>query len=81
VNGEIFDNYAPSTGNVRNIASEISNKVLKGQTNNVVVNLSDSSVTPQELQNQLNNYPIPGLKQVIVINKSGEVIPLKIGEN
>jgi filamentous hemagglutinin len=81
INGAIFDNYAPSTGNVRNIASTISDKVTSGQASNIVVNLSDSSATPAALQTQLANYPVPGLKQVIVVDQSGAVIKLNIKGN
>ncbi len=78
INGVVFDNYAPSTSNVRNAASEIESKVAKGQTDNVVVNLADSTITPAQLQSQLTNYPIPGLKQVIVIDQNGKVIVIKL---
>ena len=78
INGEVFDDYAPTTSSVRNAASEIQNKVVRGQTDNVVVNLKDTTITPAQLQSQLNNYPIPGLKQVIVINQVGRVIVLKV---
>lgn len=78
VNGQVFDNYAPSTGNVRNIASTISDKVSSGQASNIVVNLADSSATPSALENQLNSYPVPGLQKVIVIDKSGNVINLNL---
>jgi len=81
IDGEIFDNYAPSTGNVRNIASTISDKVSSGQASNIVVNLTDSSTTTAALEAQLTNYPVPGLKQVIVIDQSGAVIKLNIKGN
>ena len=81
IDGAVFDNYAPSTGNVRNIASNISDKVTSGQASNIVVNLTDSSATPAALQTQLTNYPVPGLKQVIVIERSGAVIKLNIKGN
>ncbi len=71
INGEVFDNYAPSTSNVRNAWSEIDKKVAKGQADNVVVNLADTSITPAVLKEQLSNYPIPGLKKIIIIDKSG----------
>jgi filamentous hemagglutinin len=71
INGEIFDNYAPTSGSVRNIASNMEEKVISGQTNNIVVNLADSSVAPAALKSQLESYPIPGLNQVIIIDKSG----------
>ena len=77
VNGEIFDNYAPSTSSVRNAWSEMDKKVARGQADHVVVNLADSSITPAALREQLTNYPIAGLKQVIVIDKSGAPIVIK----
>lgn len=42
INGEIFDNYAPSSGNIRNIWREVEKKLEKGQTNSVVINLADT---------------------------------------
>jgi Contact-dependent growth inhibition CdiA C-terminal domain len=77
VNGQVFDNYAPSTGNVRNAADVIGGKVAGGQADNVVVNLADSSITPSALREQLTNYPIPGLKQVIIIDKTGAPTVIK----
>ena len=80
VNGEVFDNYAPSTSNVRNAASEIQGKIDKGQTSNVVVNLTDSKITPDQLQSQLRTYPIPGLKQVIVIDQAGKIVVVNLAK-
>ena len=39
----------------------------RGQVDNVVVNLTDSSVSLADLTYQLTTYPIPGLKKVIII--------------
>jgi hypothetical protein len=80
INGEIFDNYAPSTSNVRNAASEIKGKVDRGQADNVVINLTDTSITPSALRKQLSDYPIPGLKVVIVIDKTGAPIVMNFGK-
>ncbi|MFE1572853.1 CdiA C-terminal domain-containing protein [Comamonas odontotermitis] len=77
INGQVFDNYAPSTSNVRNAADVIGGKVASGQADNVVVNLADSSITPDALRQQLTNYPIPSLKQVIIIDKSGTPTVIK----
>ena len=77
INGQVFDNYAPSTGNVRNAARVIEGKVAVGQADNVVVNLADSSITPSALRDQLTHYPIPGLKQVIIIDKTGTPTVIK----
>jgi hypothetical protein len=81
VNGQVFDNYAPSTGNVRNAARVIEGKVAAGQADNIVVNLADSSIPPSALRDQLMNYPIPGLKQVIIIDKSGTPTVIKLEGN
>ncbi|KGW85446.1 hypothetical protein X896_5314 [Burkholderia pseudomallei ABCPW 1] len=77
INGQVFDNYAPATGNVRNIATTISNKVSSGQASNIVVNLADSSASPAAIEAQINSYPIPGLGKVIVIDKLGNITIIK----
>ena len=76
IDGDIYDNYAPSTSNVRNMWNEVSKKVAKGQTSNVVINLADSTADISTLKNQFENYPIDGLKNVIVITPSGTIVRL-----
>ncbi len=77
INGEIFDNYAPKSNSVRNIYSEVKTKIDKGQTSNVVINMSDTKVSIPELQKQLTQWPIMGLDKVIVIDKTGNAIRVK----
>ncbi|WP_180296485.1 CdiA C-terminal domain-containing protein [Snodgrassella alvi] len=77
INGEIFDNYAPSSSNIRNIWREVQKKVEKGQTNNVVINLADTKVTTTNLQKQFNDWPVKGLNKIIVIDQSGKPIRIK----
>lgn len=74
IEGQIFDNYAPKTGNARNIASWIQTKVDEGQADRIVLNLTDSPVDPAKLSAQLHDWPISGLKEIKVIDKSGNVI-------
>jgi hypothetical protein len=75
IEGRIFDCYAPSTSNARNIASHIEEfKVKSDQADRIVLNLDDSGVELNHLRNQLNNYPIQGLKEIIVL-KNGEITP------
>nr|WP_051916750.1 MULTISPECIES: hemagglutinin repeat-containing protein [unclassified Serratia (in: enterobacteria)] len=77
INGEIFDNYAPRSNSVRNIYSEVKTKIDKGQTSNVVINMSDTKVSIPELQKQLTQWPIMGLDKVIIIDKTGNAIRVK----
>lgn len=77
INGEIFDNYAPRSSNIRNIWREVDKKVQKGQTNRVVINLADSKVTVTDLQKQFHDRSVKGLDKVIVIDQSGKPIRIK----
>lgn len=74
IEGKVFDNYAPTSDKARNIAREMQKKVDKGQTDRIVLNLSDSGVAPGALKAQLNDWPIDGLKEVIAIDGQGNVI-------
>ncbi|MEV5833588.1 hypothetical protein [Nocardia sp. NPDC052112] len=75
INGRIFDNYAPSTSNPRNILDgEVRKKVERGQATRIVVNLADSDVTLDALRTQLRDWPIPGLEEIIIIGKDKSII-------
>ncbi|GGU66655.1 hypothetical protein [Lentzea flava] len=74
IEGEVFDNVAPTTSNPRNVADRIQRKVDAGQTERVVVNLADSNVSVDAMRAQLRDWPIEGLKEVIVIDKNGNVL-------
>lgn len=76
IEGKVFDCYSPSTGNVRNIAGVIDEKVSSGQTERIVLNLSDTSASPEDVANQLKQWPVQGLQEVLVIDKSGNVVPV-----
>ncbi|MFC9968669.1 hypothetical protein [Nocardia ignorata] len=76
IEGKVFDCYAPSTGNVRNIAGVIDGKVSSGQTERIVLNLSDSTASPEDISNQLKQWPVQGLQEVLVIDQSGNVVPV-----
>ena len=69
IEGEIFDCYSPAENTkVRNVASTIEEKVIKkGQAERVVLNLDDWKGSVDELVKQLNDYPIEGLKEVIIV--------------
>jgi hypothetical protein len=74
IEGKIFDNYAPTSSNVRNIWSNTGVKVSEEQTKRVVLNLRGSGADTSALTEQFKKYPIPGLEEVILINKGGEII-------
>jgi len=75
IEGRIFDNYAPSTKNPRNIWSLLKkSKIDTGQADRIVLNLEDSAVDLKILKKQFNDWSMSGLKEVIVI-KNGQVIP------
>lgn len=73
INGEVYDHYAPSTDVPRNIWREIQRKVEKGQTNNVVISLRDSDVQEEALRRQFEEWPIEGLREVIIIRRDSTV--------
>ncbi|MEH2401337.1 hypothetical protein [Nostoc sp.] len=58
--------YSPSSL-VRNIANTISEKIDGVQANRFVVNLNDTQVTTEMLQQQIAAYPISGLAEIITI--------------
>lgn len=75
IEGQVFDCYAPQENtSVRNIASNINSKITNGQTERIILNLNDWTGNVDDLINQLNNWPIDGLKEVKIINGANEVI-------
>ena len=76
IDGKVFDNYSPSTGNARNIATEMLKKVEREQTDRVVLNLADSPVDLGAMRTQLHDWPVDGLKEVIAIDKLGNILHL-----
>ena len=72
VEGLVFDCYAPNKSNPRAIWSSVTEKIEEEQTQRIILNLDDSSVDMQALRDQFNNYPIPNLKEVIII-KQGQI--------
>jgi hypothetical protein len=75
IEGRIFDNYAPSTSRARNIWDLIrEEKVDRGQADRIILNLEDSHITLVDLSRQFNDWPMPGLLEVIVV-RGGQVIP------
>ncbi|WP_457337786.1 CdiA C-terminal domain-containing protein [Rhizobacter sp. P5_C2] len=73
INGDVFDNIAPETSNVRNIWSAARDKVEAGQTKNIVINLADSNASVEKLLEQFHKYEIPDLQRVIIIDTSKSI--------
>jgi uncharacterized protein YukE len=74
IEGEYFDNYAPSTGNLDNIRVKLSDKVSSGQADRLVLNMDDTPATMDQVADMLRRKPIADLKEIIVV-KDGKVIP------
>jgi hypothetical protein len=75
IEGEYFDCYAPRGSNARNIWSNVKDdKVDAAQADRIVLNLNNSNVDMGRLKDQFNNWPMPGLKEVIVV-KGQSAIP------
>lgn len=77
IEGKVFDAYSPKSNNIGTIAGTIKDKVEKGQTRRVVLNLDDSDVSVIDVNRNLNEYPIDELKEVIVIKK-GEIFTIHL---
>ncbi|MFC4068198.1 CdiA C-terminal domain-containing protein [Actinoplanes subglobosus] len=82
IEGRVFDCYSPTKANkaVRGIWDEAEDKVNKGQTQRVVVNLEDWRGDLDALQRQFDNWPIPGLKELKVVTQRGEIIQMNLPE-
>lgn len=73
IEGDIFDNYAPTTSSPRSIWTTIQDKVVKEQARRIVLNLSSSGVDLVKLKIQFDNWPIDTLEQILVI-RNGSII-------
>lgn len=74
IEGEYFDCYAPTTNNLDNIRNAISEKVTKGQADRIVLNLDNTSVTLEQVNEILLRKPKEGLQEIVGI-KNGKIIP------
>jgi hypothetical protein len=80
IEGRVFDCYSPTEPDksARGIWTESKTKVVKGQTQRVVVNLEDWQGDLDALQRQFDRWPINGLKEVKVITPEGEIVQIKL---
>lgn len=77
IEGHVFDCYAPTPHKpVRGIWSEVTKKVDKGQTQRVVLNLTDWRGSVGDLQKQFGNWPVPGLRELVAVTPNGSIIQI-----
>ncbi|WP_051080343.1 hypothetical protein [Methylocystis rosea] len=79
IDGEVFDNYAPVTGSVRNVWDNVAGKVARKQASSIIINLRDSSISTAEVEAQFRRYQIDGLNRLWVIDRDGKLFYLKGG--
>ena len=80
IDGEVFDNYAPKTENLRNISGIIEQKVNENQAKSIILNLRDTPVTVEEIDNYLLFYPVDGLEKLWIVDRLGEIHYLRGGK-
>ena len=68
IEGRIFDGYAPQTPTAAGVYDGILDKVAKGQTHRIVLNLGDTNVRPGDIQKLLRESPIAGLQEVVIVD-------------
>ena len=71
VEGRVFDIYTPETDNVRSIRGKIAEKIGTRQADHITLNLADTPVTAAEVRAAIQQHPVPGLKEVIIIDQNG----------
>ncbi|MEU4592268.1 MULTISPECIES: CdiA C-terminal domain-containing protein [Micromonospora] len=77
IEGHVFDCYSPTASKpVRGIWSEVTHKVDEQQTQRVVLNLQDWRGDPAALRKQFDDWPIPGLKELVAVTPSREIVQI-----
>lgn len=70
INGELADVFSPITNSPISVLKTITGKV-ETQASNIVVNLADSPLTFEQIENALRSNPVEGLKKLYFM-KGGE---------
>ncbi|MDG4813934.1 hypothetical protein O7628_32620 [Micromonospora sp. WMMD956] len=74
VEGHVFDCYSPAARtSVRNVWSQVREKIDDEQTQRVVVNLQDWEGDLSALRRQFDDWPIDGLKELAVVQPDGTI--------
>lgn len=75
--GHVFDCYSPTPPKpVRGVWTEVSGKVTESQTQRVVLNLQDWRGDLTALRKQFDDWPIPGLKELKAVTRSGVIMQI-----
>ncbi|GAB3153343.1 hypothetical protein GCM10027290_45940 [Micromonospora sonneratiae] len=71
----VFDCYSPTPGkSTRGIWSQVSAKMEKRQAQRITLNLHDWDGELSALQKQFADWPIPDLKEMLAVTRSGAII-------
>ncbi|KXK59695.1 hypothetical protein AWW66_22910 [Micromonospora rosaria] len=77
IEGHVFDCYSPqATTSVRNIWSQVREKVDDDQTQRVTVNLTDWEGDLTALRRQFDTWPIDGLKELVAVKPDGTILQI-----
>jgi hypothetical protein len=77
IEGHVFDCYAPTPPKpVRGVWNAVVEKVDRGQTQRVVLNLEDWRGDLPALQKQFDGWPINGLKELVAVTRSGAIVQI-----
>ncbi|MDR7325427.1 MULTISPECIES: CdiA C-terminal domain-containing protein [Catenuloplanes] len=76
IEGRVFDAYSPTASDkaVHYLADEVQAKIVKGQTQRVVVNLEDWRGDVDALRRHFHDSPVPNLKELKIITPEGGII-------
>jgi hypothetical protein len=76
VEGRPFECYAPQSASVNQIWDEAKHKVTEGQANRLVIHVDRTTVDVAALREVFSQYPIRGLRELVVITKDRTIVPL-----
>lgn len=79
VEGRVFDCYSPTPAKpARGVWTEVEDKVKKGQTQRVVVDLAGWAGDMSALRKQFVDWPIQGLKEVKALMPDGNLVQITL---
>ncbi|MGC4808694.1 hypothetical protein [Micromonospora sp. DT233] len=74
VEGHVFDCYSPAARtSVRNLWSQVREKIDDEQSQRVVLNLNDWKGEMGALRRQFDDWPIDGLKELVAVKPDGTI--------